>query len=90
MLTIRNLKFVSVPGQTGMILHEDEIFKIPNGLDQNKNTINNNIIQLLFFKYFSDFFPTKIKYLQNIKVLRKHNFGKVRKKVPTSEGHNIC
>ena len=39
MLTVRNLKFMSTPGQVGMILKEHEINNIPNSLDQNKITI---------------------------------------------------
>ena len=48
MLTVRNLKFMSQVGQAGMILNENEINKIFNSLDQNKITITNNIIQLLY------------------------------------------
>ena len=50
MLTVRNLKFLSSVGQAGMILNENEINKIFNNLDQNKITITNNIIQLLYDK----------------------------------------
>ena len=50
MLTVQNRKFMSTPGQVGMILNEDEINNIPNGLDQNKITITNIIIQLLYDK----------------------------------------
>ena len=35
MLTVRNLKFMSTPGQAGMILNENEINNVPNSLDQN-------------------------------------------------------
>ena len=45
MLTVRNLKFMSTPGQAGMILNENEINNILNSLDQNKITLTNNIIQ---------------------------------------------
>ena len=46
-LTVRNLKFMSTPGQAGMILNESEKDNNLNSLDQNKITITNNIIQLL-------------------------------------------
>ena len=36
MLTVRNLKFMSTPGQAGMILNENEIDKFFNSLDQKK------------------------------------------------------
>ena len=57
MLTTRNLKFKSSPGQAGMILNEDEMYKIINGLDQNKITITKDIIQLLYDKGLFDSFP---------------------------------
>ena len=67
MLTPGNLKFVLGPGQAGMILNEDEIYKILKGLDQNNITIINNIIELFCGKgLFVSFFPLKIKYLQII------------------------
>ena len=59
MLTVRNLKFVSQVGQAGLILNEDEINSILNSLDQNKITITNNIIQLLYDKGLFDCFPNK-------------------------------
>ena len=58
MLTVR-LKFVSTPGRAGMILNEDEINNILNGLDQNKFTIPNNISQMLYDKGLFDSFPIK-------------------------------
>ena len=66
MLTVQNLKFMSTPGQAGMILNENEINNILNSLDQNKITINNNIIQLLYDKVYLILFPIKIKFLQII------------------------
>ena len=36
MLTVGNLKFMSTPGQAGMILNENEINNILNSLDQKK------------------------------------------------------
>ena len=36
MLTVPNLKFMSTPGQTGMILNENEIINILISLDQKK------------------------------------------------------
>ena len=66
MLRVRNLKFVSQVGQAGLILNEDEINNILNSLDQNKITITNNIIQLLYDKVYLILFPIKIKLLQII------------------------
>ena len=65
MLTVRNLKFLSSEGQAGMILNENEINKIFNGLDQNKITITNNIIQLLYDKGLFDSFPNKDQAFAN-------------------------
>ena len=59
MLTVRNLKFMSTPSQAGMTLNENEINNILNSLDQNKITITNNIIQLLYDKCLFDSFPNK-------------------------------
>ena len=66
MLTVRNLKFLSSVGQAGMILNENEINNILNSLDQNKITITNNIIQLLYDKGLFDSFPNKDQDLQII------------------------
>ena len=65
MLTVRNLKFMSTPGQAGMILNEDEINNILNSLDQNKITITNNMIQLLYDKGLFDSFPNKDQAFAN-------------------------
>ena len=59
MLTVRNLKFMSTQGHAGMILNENEINNILKTLDQNKITIFNNIIQLLYNKGLFDSFPNK-------------------------------
>ena len=87
MLTIRNLKFMSQVGQAGMILNEDEINKIFNSLDQNKITITNNIIQLLYDKGLFDSFPNKdqafANYLTFSESYLKEKYGKT---VPTSDG----
>ena len=48
-----------------MILNEDEINKIFNSLDQNKVTITNNIIQLLYDKGLFDSFPNKDQAFAN-------------------------
>ena len=40
MLTVRNLKFVSTAGQSGMILNEGGIDNILDSLDQNKKYYN--------------------------------------------------
>ena len=65
MLTVRNLKFLSSVGQAGMILNENEIKNILNSLDQNKITITNNIIQLLYDKGLFDSFPNKDQAFAN-------------------------
>ena len=65
MLTVRNLKFMSTPGQAGMILYENEINNILNSLDQNQITITNNIIQLLYNKGLFDSFPNKDQAFAN-------------------------
>ena len=72
MLTVQNLKFMSSPGQAGMILNENEINKIFNSLDQNKITITNNIIQQAFANYLT-FSETYLK-------------EKNGKTIPTSDG----
>ena len=80
MLTVRNLKFMSTPGQAGMILKENEINNILNSLDQNKITITNNIIQLLYDKGFFDSFPNKdqafANYLTFSEIYSKEKYGK--------------
>ena len=87
MLTVRNLKFMSTPGQAGMILNENEINNILNSLDQNKITITNNIIQLLYNKSLFDSFPTKdqafASYLTFSESYLKEKYGKT---IPTSDG----
>ena len=87
MLTVRNLKFLSSVGQAGMILNENEINKIFNGLDQNKTTITNNIIQLPYDKGLFDSFPNKhqafANYLTFSESYLKEKYGKT---IPTSDG----
>ena len=87
MLTVRNLKFMSQVGQAGIILNEDEINKIFNSLDQNKITITNNIIQLLYDKGLFDSFPNKdqafANYLTFSESYLKEKYGKT---IPTSDG----
>ena len=87
MLTVRNLKFMSQVGQAGMILNEDEINKFFNSLDQNKITITNNIIQLLYDKGLFDSFPNKdqafANYLTFSESYLKEKYGKT---IPTSDG----
>ena len=89
MLTVRNLKFMSQVGQAGMILNEDEIIKIFNSLDQNKITITNNIIQLLYDKGLFDSFPNKdqafANYLTFSESYLKEKYGKT---IPTSDGED--
>ena len=87
MLTVRNLKFLSSEGQDGMILNEDEINNILNSIDQNKITITNNIIQLLYDKGLFDSFPNKdqafANYLTFSESYLKEKYGKT---IPTSDG----
>ena len=87
MLTVRNLKFMSQVGQAGMILNEDEVNNILNSLDQNKITITNNIIQLLYDKGLFDSFPNKdqafANYLTFSESYLKEKYGKT---IPTSNG----
>ena len=87
MLTVQNLKFMSTPGQAGMILNENENNKIFNSLDQNKITITNNIIQLLYDKGLFDSFPNKdqafANYLTFSETYLKEKYGKT---IPTSDG----
>ena len=86
MLTVRNLKFMSTPGQAGMILNEKEVNNILNSLDQNKITITNNIIQLLYNKGLFDSFPNKdqafANYLTFSESYLKEKYGKT---IPTSD-----
>ena len=87
MLTVRNLKFLSSEGQAGMILKENEINNIFNSLDQNKITITNNIIQLLYDKGLFDSFPNKdqafANYLTFSESYLKEKYGKT---ILTSDG----
>ena len=70
-----------------MILNEDEMYKIINGLDQNKITITKDIIQLLFDKGLFDSFPNKDqafeKYLTFSETYLLEKYGKT---IPTSDG----
>ena len=87
MLTVRNLKFMSQVGQAGMILNEDEINNILNSLDQNKITITNNIIQLLYDKGLFDSFPNKDQAFANYLTFSETYFlEKYGKTIPTSDG----
>ena len=87
MLTVRNLKFMSTPGQVGMILNEDEINIILNSLDQNKITKTNNITELLYDKGLFDSFPNEdqafANYLTFSETYLKEKYGKT---IPTSDG----
>ena len=87
MLTVRNLKFISTPGHARMILNENQINNILNGLDQYKITITNNIIQLLYDKGLFDSFPNKdqafANYLTFSETYLKEKCGKT---ILTSDG----
>ena len=65
MLTVRNLKFMSTPGQAGMILNENGINNVLNSLDRSKITTTNNIIQQLCNKGVFDSFPNKDQAFAN-------------------------
>ena len=87
MLTVRNLKFMSTPGQVGMILNENEINNILNSLDQKKITITNNIIQLLYNKGLFDSFPKKDQAFANyLSFSETYLLEKYGKTIPTSDG----
>ena len=87
MLTVRNLKFVSQVGQTGMILNEDETNNILKSLDQIKITITKNIVQLLYDKCLFDSFPKKDQAFANYLTFSEiHLLEKYGKTIPTSDG----
>ena len=78
---------MSTPGQAGMILNENEMSKILNGLDQNKITITNNIIQLLYDKGLFDSFPNKDQAFANHLTFSETYLNeKYGKTMPTSDG----
>ena len=59
-LKVENLKFKSsIAGETGMILNEDEVFKLMNSLEKIKSETIKNIIQLFYDKGLFDNFPNK-------------------------------
>ena len=70
-----------------MILNEDELKNNLNSLDQNKITITNNIIQLLYDKGLFDSFPKKdqafANYLTFSETYLLEEYGKT---LPTSDG----
>ena len=87
MLTVRNLKFISTPGHAGMILNENEINNILNSLDQNKFTITDNIIQLLYDKGLFDSFPNKDQAFANYLTFSEtYLLEKYGKTILTSDG----
>ena len=86
-LTVQNLKVMSTSGQAGMILNENEMNIIPHCLDQNKITITNNIIQLLYDKGLFDFFPNKDQAFANYLIFSEtHLLEKYGKTIPTPDG----
>ena len=66
MLTVRNLKFVSTTGQAGMILNEDEINNILNGLDQKKLPQLTTYFNCFMTQVYLILFSINIKFLQII------------------------
>ena len=78
---------MSQVGQAGMILNEDEINIILNSLDQNKITITNNIIHLLYDKGLFDSFPNKDQAFANYLTFSEtYLLEKYGKTIPTSDG----
>ena len=87
MLTVRNLKFVSEMGQAGMVLNEDEMYKLFNALHENKINITNQIIQLLYDKGSFDSFPNKDQaFEQYLTFSEAYLLEKYGKTIPTSDG----
>ena len=73
--------------QAGMSLNEDEISNIPNSLDQNKITITNNKIQLLYDKGLFNSFPNEDQALVNYLTFSEtHLLKKYGKRIPISDG----
>ena len=80
-------KTMSQVGQAGMILNEDELDNILNSLDQNKITITNNIIQLLYDKGLFDSFPNKDQAFANYLTFSEtYLLEKYGKTILTSDG----
>ena len=78
---------MSSVGQAGIILNENEINKIFNGLHENKIIITNNIIQLLYYKGLFDSFPNKDQaFEQNLTFSETYIKEKYGKTIPTSDG----
>ena len=70
-----------------MILNEDEIKNILDSLDQNKITITNNIIQLLYDEGLFDSFTNKHQAFANyLTFIETHLLEKYGKTIPTSDG----
>ena len=87
MLSVRISKFLSSAGQAEKILNEDEISNILNSLHQNKITITNNIIQLLYDKGLFDSFSNKDQAFANYLTFSEaHLLEKFGKTIPTSDG----
>ena len=87
MLTVHNLKFVNEMGQAGMILNEDEMYKLFNALHENKINITNHIIQLLSDKGLFDSFPNKDQaFEQYLTFSETYLLEKYGKTIPTSDG----
>ena len=86
MLTEKNLKYKSTPGQDGMILNEDEKYKICIGLDLKKITATKKIIQILFYKIYFGFSPKDINYLKRNHLFMTFFLNKYQKTLPTPDG----
>ena len=70
-----------------MILNEHEINIILNTLDQNENSITNNLFQLLYDKSLIDSFPNKDQVFANYLTFSKtYLLEKYGKTIPTSDG----
>ena len=87
-LKVENLKFKSpIPGQTGMILNESEIYKIINGLEKVKTETIKNVIQLLYNKGLFDTFPNKDQvFEQYLSFSDEYLEEKYTTEINTSEG----
>ena len=87
MLKVHNLKFVGGMGQAGVILNEDEMYKLFNALHENKIIITNQIIQLFYDKGLFDSFPNKGQaFEQYLTFSEAYLLEKYGKTIPTSDG----
>ena len=87
MLTVRNLKCMSTPGQAGLILNENEKNNIPNSLVQNKISVTSNINQLRYDTGLFESFPNKDQAFANYLTFSEtHLLERYGKTIPSSDG----